>query len=77
MITPNFKIKGKPRRELKKELSLLNHSIKMFWWHVQGDDDMYSFIGQENPHKKEDTEADYDRLCKKRDELLTKVNEVV
>lgn len=43
---PTYKINGKQRRILKKELSMLKSFVKNFWYHHQLDKDMTSiYVG--------------------------------
>lgn len=62
-----YKIHGKERRELKKELSLLKSSVKKFWYYHQLDKDMASFYGSSEgyPMSDENAQKIYDRNCNK------------
>lgn len=64
---PTYRIYGKERRELKKELSLLKRSVKNFWHYHQLDKDMASFYGSSDnyPMSDEDAQKIYDRNCDK------------
>jgi len=45
MNKPQFKIHGKERRDLKKELSALKAYVRGFWHFHQLDKDMYDIYG--------------------------------
>lgn len=64
---PTYRIYGRERRELKKELSLLKSSVKNFWYYHQLDKDMASFYGCSEGYPMSDEYAQriYDRNCNK------------
>lgn len=62
---PTYRIHGKERRVLKKELGELKRFIKNFWYYRQLDKDMSHFYGgSENyPMSDEDAQKVYDKNC--------------
>ena len=69
MNEPIFKISGKERRELKKKLSLLKYSHKMFW-HYEDVAMVYGTSMEDNDAKKS-----YDDLKKQIDSLESILSE--
>jgi hypothetical protein len=57
MNTPQFKISGLERRNLKKELSQLKSYVKNFWHCHQLDKDMTSFYGGTDTYPMSDDSA--------------------
>lgn len=76
MNKPQFKINGKKRRELKKELSGLRAFVKDFWYYHQLDKDMGSFYGKTKNYPMCDKKAQimFDDSNKKIDELEHKLS---
>lgn len=64
MIT-NFKISGKERRKVKKELSELKSFMKSFWHEHQMEKDMSSFYGGSDMVMEDDVAKElYDKTMK-------------
>lgn len=57
MNEPTYKIHGKERRQLKKELGGLKRYVKNFWYYHQLDKDMTSFYGGKEGFPMSDDEA--------------------
>lgn len=75
MDLPQYKINGKERRELKKELSKLKSFVKNFWHYHQLDVDMASFYGGSSnfPMDDEIAQLKYDRANREIEELEKKL----
>lgn len=54
---PTYKIHGKERRVLKKELSELKSFVKNYWYYHQMDKDMTSFYGSSDGYTMSDEDA--------------------
>lgn len=67
-MEPQFKIYGKERKALKKEVGLLKMGISNFWHHWQVNDDMYGFYNSENPFPLEEAEEYYNKTVKEIEE---------
>lgn len=67
MSNPIYKIHGKERRLLKKELSETKSFVKDFWYYHQMDKDMSSFYGSSEGYPMSDESAQkiYDKNCNK------------
>jgi hypothetical protein len=73
-MEPQFKIYGRERRALKKEVGLLKRSLANYWHYWKVNDDMYSCYGHENPESKADAEKYYDSVVaeiNEKERLLT------
>lgn len=57
MNKPQYKIHGKERRNLKKELSLLKLYVKNFWYYHQLDKDMSIIYSKCNNYPMDDDTA--------------------
>jgi hypothetical protein len=57
MITAQFKISGKERRELKKELAELKSLARNFWHYHQLDKDMCDIYGGSKDYPMSDEQA--------------------
>lgn len=64
---PTYKIHGKERRVLKKELGSLKRYVKNFWYYHQMDKDMSSFYGSSGGYSISDecAKAIYDKNINK------------
>lgn len=84
-IKSKFKISGKVRRQLKKELSSLKHFVRDFWYWHQMDKDMSSFYGSTAsqqpsctdtfPMSDEDAKVMYNVRLEEINEIKTKLKE--
>lgn len=67
MSNPTYKIHGKERRALKKELSEIKSFVENFWHYHQMDKDMSNFYGSSEgyPMCDEDAQKIYDKNLNK------------
>ena len=77
-MNPTYKIHGKERRKIKKELAELKSYVKDFWFLHQLDKDMAWFYGCEGDYPMSDEKAKilYDRANQKIKELESKLSEL-
>ena len=68
MDKPIYKINGKERKKLKKDISELKSFAKNFWYFHQLDKDMVSFYGGKDGYPMSD-----DNAQKKLDKIIEKI----
>lgn len=74
--SPQFKIHGKERRELKKKLAFSKSFLKHFWSCHQMDKDMASIYGGKDDYPMSDIDAQkrYDEEVKKIEKMEEKLS---
>lgn len=73
-MEPQFKIHGKERRQLKKELSLLKKFIGSFWHNFAMCDDMARIYRSDRPSRRS-AECDYEHAVAKAEALERRLGE--